>query len=111
MGLNHKISETNTVKYCNVKMNNITKPVSYTITIEDVEHNITITPVVQTIPDGNLHATGVYKLTEGHIGMGDIVFDDDMNQWEYTGMGDLTHKEAGRIADYIRDYKAPYSTI
>jgi hypothetical protein len=37
--------------------------------------------------------------------MGEIVFDDDMRQWEYTGIGELTHEEAGMIADFIKNYK------
>ena len=83
----------------------MTAPVSYTIYLDDEEHIIIITPVNQRLPGGDLFATGVYKLSERGINMGDIVFDDDMNQWEYTGIGDLTHKEAEEIAGFIRNYK------
>jgi len=82
----------------------MTTPVMYTLYIDDVRHYIYIMPEVEIAPGGNLHSTGVYKLSEGETDMGDIVFDDHLNQWEYTGMGSLTHKEAGRIADYIRNY-------
>ena len=89
----------------------MTKPVTYSIFLDDEEHYITISPVIQTIPGGNLYATGVFKLSEGTVGMGDIVFDDDMEEWEYTGLGDITHDEAEQIADFIRSYKDPVDEI
>jgi hypothetical protein len=52
-----------------------------------------------------VYATGVFKLSEGNVSLGEIVFDNNMNQWEYTGMGDLTHEEAEEIANYIKNYK------
>lgn len=70
------------------------------------EHTISITAVKQNIPGGNLYVTGVFSLTENNVDMGDIVFDDHMNQWEYTGMGDLSHREAAEIAGFIQvNYK------
>jgi hypothetical protein len=51
---------------------------------------------------GGSYATGVYALQEGKEDLGDIVFDDNMRQWEYTGMGNLTHKEAAIIASFIQ---------
>lgn len=85
----------------------MTKPMHYTITLNGDEHLITITPVIETIHGSEKYVTGVFKLSEGHTDMGEIVFDDNMNQWEYTGEGDITHKEAGEIADFIREYKEP----
>jgi hypothetical protein len=86
-------------------------PVNYNITLEDGEHHIIITPVNQNLPGGNLYSTGVFRLSEGVVGMGEIVFDDDMREWEYTGMGDLTHDEAEDIANFIRNYKDPETVI
>jgi len=83
------------------------RSVIYSIYLGEREHLITITPVIQTISGGNLYATGVFKLSEGELGLGDIVFDDDMEEWEYTGMGDITHAEAEQIANFIRSYKEP----
>jgi len=71
------------------------EPLKYTIYKDGEEHNITIKPVKQT-------STGVFKLKEGLVDMGDIIFDDKMQQWEYTGLGDLTHQEASEIAGFIK---------
>ncbi len=77
--------------------------------IETVEGpiHITITPVNEPIPGGNFYSTGVYKLTDGTVGMGNIVFDDEMNEWEYNGIGELTYEEAEEIAGFIKNYKDP----
>ncbi|WP_184546378.1 hypothetical protein [Mucilaginibacter sp. FT3.2] len=83
------------------------KPANYNLYTEDGDRIIIITPVNQTIPGGNLYATGVFALSEGEIDLGDIVFDDDMNQWEYSGMGDLTHQQAEEIAGFIKNYQGP----
>jgi hypothetical protein len=80
----------------------MTEPINYTIYKDNEEHIITITPVNQNISGGDVYITGVFRLTEGEVGMGDIVFDDNMKQWEYTGMGDLTHKDAAEIAEFIQ---------
>ena len=65
-------------------------------------HHITITEVKEVIPGKNF-VSGVFKLTHGKTNLGNIVFDDAMNQWEYTALGDLTHKEAATVATYIKD--------
>jgi|GEM_PF-3527998 len=65
-------------------------------------HLITIAEVKEVIP-GKSFVSGVFKLTEGKINLGNIVFDDAMNQWEYTALGNLTHKEAAIVATYIKD--------
>jgi hypothetical protein len=79
------------------------KPVDYNLYTADGQRSITIKPVNQAIPGGALYITGVFKLSEGAVDLGDIVFDDDMREWEYTGFGDLTHKQAAEIAKYIQD--------
>jgi hypothetical protein len=80
----------------------MTEPIYYTLYKDDEEHNITITPVNQNIPGGDVYVTGVFRLNEGGVGLGEIVFDDNMNQWEYTGMGDLNHRDAAEIAEFIK---------
>lgn len=72
--------------------------------VDGFERLITITPQVTRLPTGELRPTGVFGLAEGSIAMGEIVFDDELKQWEYTGMGGLTHIEAAKIAKYIRNY-------
>jgi hypothetical protein len=86
-------------------------PINYTIFKDGEEHNITITPLNQNIPGGDIYVTGVFRLTEGEVGMGDIIFDDNMNQWEYTGMGDLTHQDAAEIAGFIQIKNTPEANI
>jgi len=80
----------------------MTDPINYTLYKDGEEHSITITPVNQNIPGGDIYVTGVFRMQEGEVGLGDIVFDDDMKQWEYTGMGDLTHEDAAEIAGFIQ---------
>jgi hypothetical protein len=84
----------------------MTDPINYTIYKDGEERVITITPVNQNIPGGDVYVTGVFRLTEGEVGMGDIIFDDNMNQWEYTGMGDLSHQDAAEIAGFIQEKNA-----
>ena len=89
----------------------MTDPLNYTIYKDGEAHNITITPVNKNIGKANLSSTGVFKLSEGQADMGDIVFDDQMQQWEYTGLGDLNHQEADEIANFIKvNYNARLKT-
>lgn len=80
----------------------MTDQINYMLYKDGEGHNIIISPVTQNIAGGDLYATGVFRLSEGETDLGDIVFDDNMGQWEYTGMGDLTHKEAAEIAGFIQ---------
>jgi hypothetical protein len=81
--------------------------VSYDIeTVDGVVH-LTITPVNTPLTGGNYFSTGVYKLSDGVVGMGDITFDEDMNEWEYDGIDDLSYEEAEEVAEFIKKYKDP----
>lgn len=77
----------------------MTDPLNYSIYKDGEEHKITIKPVKA---GDHLYSTGVFKLSEGKMSIGDIIFDDKMQQWEYTGLGDLTHQEASEIAGFIK---------
>ena len=79
------------------------KQANYSLYTADGERVIAIDPITKIIPGGTLYATGVFKLTDGGANLGEIVFDDEMRQWEYTGMGDLTHEQASEIATFIQD--------
>jgi hypothetical protein len=79
------------------------KSVKYNLYTADRERIVYIEPIVKTIPGGTLYATGVFKLSDGDVNLGEIVFDDEMRQWEYTGLGDLTHEQASEIATFIQD--------
>jgi hypothetical protein len=77
----------------------------YILETEDGDRVIKIYSYDPAAPGSGSYATGVFALQEGKTDLGDIVFDDNMKQWEYTGMGNLTHKEAGRIALFIQEKK------
>jgi hypothetical protein len=77
-------------------------PVSYILHKDSEVHKITITQTSQKFKDRDSLITGVYKLVEGKTALGNIVFDDQMKQWEYTAMGNLTHEDAAQIANFIQ---------
>ena len=79
------------------------KPANYSLYTADGERIIAIDPITKTLPGGTLQATGVFRLKDGKVNLGEIVFDDNMRQWEYTALGDLTHEQASEIATYIQD--------
>jgi len=83
------------------------KPANYNLYTNNGDRLIIIKPVTQIMPGGDIYSTGVFGLSEGSIDLGDIVFDDKMNEWEYSGMGDLTHKQAEEIARFIKNYHEP----
>ncbi len=83
--------------------------VGYNINTFDGPVHLTITPIIESLPDGIYYATGVYKLSAGTVGMGNITFDEDMTSWTYDGIGELTYEEAAEVADFIKDYKDPAS--
>jgi hypothetical protein len=78
------------------------KVVYYILETGEENRRIKIRPVKHIMPGTNQQASGVFSLSEGKTDIGDIVFDDKMGQWEYTGMGNLTHAEAQKIADFIK---------
>ena len=69
--------------------------------------HLTITPIIQTLPNNDFYITGIYKLTAGSVGMGSITFNDDMSEWEYDGIGELMYNEAEQVANFIKNYKDP----
>jgi hypothetical protein len=81
--------------------------VAYDINTLDGPVHLTITPVNQILPGDIYYSTGVYKLSAGVVGMGDITFNEDMTEWNYDGIGELTYEEAALVADFIKNYKDP----
>jgi hypothetical protein len=69
--------------------------------------HLTITPIIQSLPNGDFYMTGIYRLSSGTVGMGSISFSEDMSEWTYDGIGELTYNEAERVADFIKNYKDP----
>ncbi|HVW96291.1 MAG TPA: hypothetical protein VHA56_10030 [Mucilaginibacter sp.] len=79
----------------------------YTVDTLNGPVQLTITPVNSLLPNGDFYRTGVYRLTNGTVGMGEIVFDEDMSEWTYNGMDELNWEEAADVADFIRNYQDP----
>ena len=80
---------------------------TYTINTTEGAVQLTITPVNSLLPGGDFYATGVYKLTDGAVGMGEIMFEENMSDWTYNGMDELTWEEASKVAEFIKNYKDP----
>ncbi|QEM09361.1 MULTISPECIES: hypothetical protein [Mucilaginibacter] len=78
------------------------KLVVFDLDTEDGMRQISIEAVHQLIPGTHVYATGVFRLSEGETDLGDIVFDDNLKEWEYTCMGNLNHHEAKKIARFIK---------
>jgi hypothetical protein len=83
--------------------------VGYNINTSEGPVHLTITPIIEALPGGTYYETGVYKLTDGSVGMGSIIFEDGMDDWTYDGIGELTYEEAEQVADFIKNYKDPAS--
>ena len=79
----------------------------YTLDAGDGVRSITIHTHKHAAAGAGFYAQGVFAIQEGHTDLGYIVFDDNMKQWEYTGMGNLTHEEAAMIAGYIQNKSQP----
>jgi hypothetical protein len=80
---------------------------SYDINTVDGPLHLRIIPVNQLLPNGDYYITGRYRLSNGVVGMGNITFDEKMEEWEYDGIGELTYDEAEKVAEFIRSYKDP----
>lgn len=80
------------------------EPLKFVLYQDGRPRNIIITEVNYASAAAYPPVTGVFKLSEGETGLGNIVFDDKMHQWEYTGMGNLSHDEAAWIATFIKDH-------
>lgn len=81
--------------------------VGYNINTSDGPIHLTITPIIESLTGGNYYETGIYKLADGGVGMGSIAFDEDMANWTYDGIGELTYDEAEEVAEFIKEYKDP----
>ena len=80
---------------------------NYTIETTQGTIHLTITPENAPMPNGDFYLTGTYELADGVVGMGKIVFDENMEEWTYDGIDALTYEEAAEVADFIKNYKDP----
>jgi hypothetical protein len=83
----------------------MTEALDYIIETDDSQRTITIIPHNEVIPGGAMYATGVYKLTEGNVGLGEIVFDELTDEWRYNGFGELTQDQLFDIVAFIHKHK------
>jgi hypothetical protein len=83
---------------------------TYTVNTIDGPVQLTITPINNQLDNGDFYRTGVYRLTDGVVGMGEIIFDENMQEWNYEGMDELTWEEAADVARFIKNYKDPVGT-
>ena len=89
------------------KLTTMINQVGYNIKTSEGLMHLTITPIIESLTGGNYYETGVYKLSNGTVGMGRITFDEEMTDWTYDGIGELTYEEAAKVADFIKNYKDP----
>lgn len=80
---------------------------TYTINTIGGPVQLTISPINNQLDNGDFYRTGVYRLTSGVVGMGEITFDENMEEWSYDGMDELTWEEAAEVANFIKTYKDP----
>ncbi|MDB5017344.1 MAG: hypothetical protein JWQ84_2176 [Mucilaginibacter sp.] len=78
---------------------------SYNINTSNGPVHLTITPINQLLSNGDYYVTGIFKLSDGVVGMGDITFNEDMSEWDYNGIDELTYDEAAEVAEFIKSYK------
>lgn len=80
----------------------MTESKDYTFDTPEGPLTITVTPVNESLGAGMVYSTGVYKLHEGGVGLGDMIFDEN-GDWEYTGIDDeLSHGQLMEIAAFIK---------
>ena len=80
---------------------------TYTVNTINGPIELTITPINAQLSNGDFYRTGVYRLTNGVVGMGEINFDENMQEWDYDGMDELTWDEAADVARFIKNYQDP----
>jgi hypothetical protein len=64
--------------------------------------DITITPVLETIGDASF-LTGIYKLHEGPVGLGEINYDVETGEWQYDAIDGFTRDQVETIISVIRE--------
>ena len=81
--------------------------VEYHLDTENGERLITIEPVYGEIAGGDLFATGRYILSEGGADIGEIRFDGELFEWEWTHDPPFANENIYSIVNFIREYNEP----
>lgn len=82
-------------------------PVKYQLDTQSGERLISIEPVYEEIGGGDLFPTGRYVLYDANDGVGEIRFDGELFEWEWTGDKDIDYEAIFKIAQFIREYDEP----
>ncbi|RYE14157.1 MAG: hypothetical protein EOP51_28610 [Sphingobacteriales bacterium] len=83
----------------------MTESVIYHLETEDGVRSIKIKPINEVLPNGDHYATGIFDLSEGDVGLGQVIFDILTDEWEYNGVGELTQDQLFEIVSYIHKHK------
>lgn len=82
-------------------------PVKYHLNTENGERLITIDPVLEEIAGGDLFATGRYILSEENTDIGEIRFDGELVEWEWSSNTMLRDENVNHLVKFIREYNEP----
>ena len=82
-------------------------PVEYYLDTANGRRLIIIEPVYEEISGGDLFATGRYTLHEETQNIGEIRFDGELFEWEWTSDITLEDENIYRIVNFIREYNEP----
>jgi len=82
-------------------------PATYRLYTPAGERLIDIDPVYEEIAGGDLFPTGRYLISEASGGKGEIRFDGDLIEWEWSGSGAMEGNSIDRIIRFIEEYNEP----
>lgn len=82
-------------------------PVILHLNTQNGDRLITIEPVYEEITGGDLFATGRYMLNEGGLALGEIRFDGDLFECEWTGNTIVEDENVYQIVKFITEYNEP----
>jgi len=82
-------------------------PVKYHLSTTRGDRSITIEPVYEEIAGGDLFSTGRYLLTENDGTVGEIRFDGELFEWEWTGDENPGNDSIFQVVNFIREYNEP----
>jgi hypothetical protein len=82
-------------------------PVQYHLETNNGQRLISIEPVYEEITGGDLFSTGRYLIAEANVGTGEIRFDGELLEWEWSGNDGLEDESISQIVKFIREYNEP----
>ena len=82
-------------------------PAKYQLDTASGERLICVEPVFEEIGGGDLLPTGRYMISEADGGHGEIRYDGDVLEWEWSGPNRMEEESIARIARFILEYNEP----